>query len=312
LQEKPLGATIEECNIMEKAAQSSGMQVQVNQWQRSAPHFIDAMEYMHSGKLGEIRLVKTWIYTSWLQSVPIKPNSQPPMGVDYDSWLGPAPKRPFNENRFHFDWRWFWDYGGGLMSDWGVHLIDVALWGMKAKNPKSITSMGGKLAYPNDAMETPDTQQTLYDFGDFNILWEHGIGINKGNLKDGNGIAFIGNKGTLVVTRSGWEVLGEEWRREDDKLERYKIQPIEWRDKGKVWAGQIHGQNFINAIQGKEKLNCPIEVGAHVARVSHMGNIAMRVGQQIDWDADKGAFKQKEANKYLKPDYRKPYSLPKV
>ena len=94
-----------------------------------------------------------------------------PSGVDYDMWLGPAPDRPFNTNRFHFTFRWFWDYAGGLMTDWGVHLLDVVLWGMNATTPNRIVSSGGNFAYPNSAMETPDTQQAIFEFSDFTMIW---------------------------------------------------------------------------------------------------------------------------------------------
>src|SRR5690606_38823743 len=99
-------------------------------------------------------------------------------------WLGPAPKRNFNQNRFHFNFRWFWDYAGGLMTDWGVHEIDIALKIMKVSAPKSIMASGGKLAYPNDASETPDTLQTVFEYENFNLLWEHATGINQGNYGD--------------------------------------------------------------------------------------------------------------------------------
>ena len=124
-------------------------------------------------------------------------------------WLGPAPKRPFNPNRFHFNFRWFWDYAGGLMTDWGVHEIDVALWVMDAKAPRSVMASGGKVGYPDDASETPDTLQAVFEYDGFNMLWEHATGIDGGNYGRTEGIAFIGNNGTLVVNRGGWELLPE-------------------------------------------------------------------------------------------------------
>ena len=160
--EKPLGRTIGECLVMERAVEQTGRAVQVGQWQRSAPHWAAAVDYVQSGKLGTIRLVKTWAYQGWMNPIPPKPNQPAPEGVDYDMWLGPAPKRPFNPNRFHFDFRWFWDYAGGLMTDWGVHLIDYGLHGMDVDTPRSVTSVGGAFGYANDASETPDTQQALY------------------------------------------------------------------------------------------------------------------------------------------------------
>jgi predicted dehydrogenase len=117
--------------------------------------------------------------------------------------------RPFNPNRFHFNFRWFWDYGGGQMTDWGVHMLDYALMGMKAGMPKSVSACGGKFAYPDDAAETPDTMTTLYEFDDFTIQWEQATGIGGGPYGRDHGIAFIGNNGTLVLNRDGWEVIPE-------------------------------------------------------------------------------------------------------
>ena len=127
---------------------------------------------------------------------------------NYEMWLGPAPKRPFNPNRFHFNFRWFWDYAGGLMTDWGVHEIDIALYAMNADAPKSVMASGGKLAYPDDPAETPDTLQAVFEYEGFNMLWEHATGIDNGPYNRREGIAFIGNNGTLVLDRQGYDVLG--------------------------------------------------------------------------------------------------------
>ncbi|HLT93789.1 MAG TPA: Gfo/Idh/MocA family oxidoreductase, partial [Membranihabitans sp.] len=110
--EKPIANSIEECDIMLKKVHNSDRIVQIGQWQRSQKHFNDAVQYVRSGQLGKIREVKVWSFQGWMKPVPVKPDSPVPAGVDYDMWLGPAPKRPFNENRFHFNFRWFWDYAG--------------------------------------------------------------------------------------------------------------------------------------------------------------------------------------------------------
>ena len=178
--EKPLGNSIEECNIMVRAAQKYNRVVQVGQWQRSDPHWQDAMAFVHGGQLGKIRTVRVFSYQGWCPSIPVKPDEAVPAGVDYDMWLGPAPRRPFNRNRFHFTFRWFWDYAGGLMTDWGVHLLDYALYGMNVTAPESIMASGGKFGYPDDACETPDLLQTIYTFKDFTVMWDHAIGIDDG------------------------------------------------------------------------------------------------------------------------------------
>ena len=172
--EKPLANSIEESGLMVAAAKRYDRIVQIGQWQRSGPHWAEAIDFVHSGRLGRVRTVRAWAYMNWLPPVPNLPDEPAPEGVDYDMWLGPAPKRPFNRNRFHFNFRWYWDYAGGLMTDWGVHIIDIVLWGMQATAPNSIAASGGKLAYPDDAQETPDTLTALYEFDDFLMVWGAG------------------------------------------------------------------------------------------------------------------------------------------
>lgn len=301
--EKPLGRTVQECNVMEAAVNKYKNVAQIGQWQRSDQHWQDAVEYVHSGKLGRIRSVKVWTYLDWVGKLPVVADSEVPSGVDYDFWLGPAPQRPFNKNRFHFNFRWFWDYAGGLMTDWGVHLIDYALFGMKKYAPESVMCMGGKFAYSDDACETPDTQQALYDFGDFIMQWDHSLGIDNGYYGRDHGVAYIGNVGTLVVSRSGWEVIPER----EGTLERVEL------IKGDGQGLNNHMKNFVNAIRNGEALNCPVEIAAGVARASHLGNIAHLTGRRIYWDAEKRQIvNDKEANSYLEPDYRAPWKLPNL
>ncbi|MGI8582819.1 MAG: Gfo/Idh/MocA family protein, partial [Chitinophagaceae bacterium] len=135
--EKPVGNSIGECRAMVSAQERYKRAVQSGQWQRSQQHFKDAVNFAQSGQLGNIRTVKVWCYQGWMKPGPVVPNTAPPPGVDYTKWLGPAPLRPFNASRFHFNFRWFWDYAGGLMTDWGVHLIDYGLLGMNSPIPKS-------------------------------------------------------------------------------------------------------------------------------------------------------------------------------
>ena len=304
--EKPLANTIEECNIMERAVQKYGNVVQIGQWQRSDTHWQDAIKYVHSGKLGKIRTVRAWSYQGWMKSVPTIPDSPVPEGVDYDFWLGPAPKRPFNKNRFHFTFRWFWDYAGGMMTDWGVHIVDYALFGMNQYAPKSVMSMGGKFAYPEDACETPDTQQAIYEFDDFTMLWDHGIGIDGGYYGRSHGVGFVGNDGTLVVDRVGWEVIPEP-KGGNPTLDRVDL------IKGDGKGLHNHMVNFIDGIKNGAKLNCPVEIAAGVARTCHLGNVAYKTGRRLYWDADNSKFiNDAEADSYLVPTYREPWTLPKV
>ncbi len=312
--EKPIANSVEESNIMLKTVKAGDRIVQIGQWQRSQPHFVDAIDYVHSGKLGEIRLAKAWAYQGWMNSIPVLPNGPVPTGVDYKMWLGPAAERPFNPNRFHFNFRWFWDYAGGLMTDWGVHLLDYALYGMKASAPKSVMALGGKFAYPNDAAETPDTLQTVFEYDGFSILWEHATGIDGGNYGRNHGIAFIGNNGTLVLDRGGWEVIPEVEHESWNQLpDRPKIEAVPLQQN--MGNGlDNHTVNFVEAVKSRDPkdLKAPIQVGYDAALVSHLGNVAFKTGNRIYWDKEKGAFKDEAANEHLRAKYHNGWELPKI
>ena len=304
--EKPLGNSIEECNIMVRAAEKYNRVVQVGQWQRSDPHWQDAVDFIRSGKLGKIRTVRVFSYQGWCPSIPVKPDGPAPDGVDYDMWLGPAPKRPFNPNRFHFTFRWFWDYAGGLMTDWGVHLLDYALYGMNVTAPNSIMASGGKFGYPDDACETPDLLQTVYTFNDFTVMWDHAIGINDGAYGRTHGLGFVGENGTLVVDRGGWEVIPENVNGKT----RMEAVPLH-----KAYGGgglDLHVKNHLQCIKDRtpEKCHASIQIGAHIAKFSHLGNIAYRTGKKLTWDGT--TFHDAEADKYLCKEYHNGWKLPKV
>lgn len=304
--EKPVGNSIGECNAMVSAQQKYNKVVQAGQWQRSQQHFKDAIDFVHSGQLGNIRTVKVWCYQGWMKPGPIVPDTPPPTGVDYTSWLGPAPKRAFNSSRFHFNFRWFWDYAGGLMTDWGVHLLDYGILGMKANVPKSVSALGGRFAYPDLYEETPDTLTTLYEFDNFNMVWDSAMGIDNGSYGRDHGIAYIGNNGTLILDRGGWEVIEE--RQSKNKVSK----PLA---KSSDNGLDKHMQNFVDVVQSRkmQDLHCSIQAGAHIATVAQMGNIAYRSGEKLEWDFAKKQFTDNAINKkYLTTEYHNGYRLPKV
>lgn len=307
--EKPLANSIDECLRIERAQKRWNRVVQVGQQQRSGKHFQDAMAWLTEGELGKIRQVRCWIFNANKGSVPKLADEPVPVGVNYDAWLGPAPLVPFNKNRFHFTFRWYWEYAGGLMTDWGVHLLDVALWGMKNPEPIKISALGGKFAFPEDAMETPDTLTALYQFPDFQLSWEHTIGIGRGPFDREHGIAFYGENGTLIVDRKGWEVLPELKKNEKGlrvyRMPVYPFQAAYSDDRAE------HTRNFLNAIKDGSPLACPIETGSKVAILAHLGNVAYRSGEVLGWDAAKKQIKgSATAQKLVSNAYRKPYVLP--
>lgn len=236
--------------------------------------------------------------------LPVKPDEPVPAGVDYEMWLGPAPKRPFNIYRFHYNFRFFWDYAGGLMSDWGVHLLDYALEGMKAPLPTHTFSGGGKFAYPDDAMETPDTLMATYAYDDFNIIWDHACGINHGLFDKKEGLAFYGEDGTMILTRAGWEVMPV-IAGKDARMEAVPFK------KGEGKGLYNHVGNFLSCIKSRNLPAGDIEIGARVAKMSHFANISSRLKREVHWDEATHSFiNDKEANQLAKAHYRAPWTLP--
>lgn len=305
--EKPMGHSIEECNAMVAAqAKHPGIKVQVGMWQRSSKHWFEASEVVKSGILGDVHLVKAWIYKGYDNPYPVREDTEAPDFVDYDMWLGPAPKRPFNPNRFHYNFRWWWDYAGGAMTDWGVHLLDFALFAMDAGMPESITPGGGIFYHEEGAIETPDIQQAIYKYPTHAMIWECGLNPGIGPYQRGHGVAFIGEKGTLVLDRGGYETLPDR-----NNAERA---PFFEGQKNKNYGDGLdeHVQNFLAAIRTGESLNTPVEIGAKTAIISEMGNMAYRIGKRIHWDESTKSFKEDIANDLSTLNYSKDWQLPKV
>ncbi|OJV14810.1 MAG: oxidoreductase [Dyadobacter sp. 50-39] len=300
--EKPIGNSIAECLAMVAAQEKYNRVVQVGQWQRSQKHFRDAVDFVYAGKLGKVGLVKVWGYFNYGNPILKLPDTTAPAGVDYKTWLGPATQRPFNPNRFHGSFRWFWDYAGGIMTDWGVHLLDYALLGMKvAGTPKRVSASGSMLRNPG--AETPDTLTALFEYDDFNIQWEHVIGYGAGIYNRQHGVAFLGENGTLIVDRQGWEVVPYEKRMEAVPLQKSSDNGLD-----------EHAKNFVEVIRSRRMgdLHAPIRVGADVAILSQMGNIAYRTGNALHWDAQKGQFDHAAANKLIASEYHNGYKLPRA
>ncbi len=306
--EKPMGHSIEECNAMVAAqAKYPHLKVQVGMWQRSSKHWFEASEIVKSGELGDVHLVKAWIYKGYDTPYPKLEDSAAPSYVDYDMWLGPAPKRPFNPNRFHYNFRWWWDYAGGAMTDWGVHLLDFALFAMDADMPESVSPGGGIFYHEEGAIETPDIQQAIYKYPKHAMIWECGLNPGIGPYGGrGHGVAFIGNKGTLVLDRGGWETL-------PDNNSTSKGPFFEGKKQKNYGDGlDEHMNNFVECIRKGGNLNTPVEVGAKTAIISEMGNMAYRAQQLIHWDDSTKSFKEDVANDLSKLNYSANWKLPKV
>lgn len=304
--EKPMANSIEECNVMVATARKYNRVVQVGQQQRSGKHWMDIMDRIKSGKIGQLRKVLIWANFNYGVGSPVVPDSPVPEGVDFGMWLGPAPERTFNESRFHGTWRMFWDYGGGLMTDWGVHLIDMALWAKDIKTfPIATVATGGNFSHPDYAHETFDTMSVSWQMKDFAISWEHTAGTQNGPYDRLYGLAFIGNDATIVADRTGYELFPE---LEDGH---FKVPAIP-RQAGRE-THEPHVQNFLECIKTREEPNCNVENGRLVASYAHMANIALRTDTRLDWDPiNKNFGNNHKANAFIRPDYRHPWELPKI
>ena len=211
-------------------------------WDRSGAvaHIIEAAEIIRSGKLGKVSMARGWAYLDWLPSIGHVADCAPPATVDYDFWLGPAPLRPFNPNRFHFNFRWFWDYAGGLMTDWGVHLINMLEMGMPADAPKTVSSCGGKFTFDDDS-ETPDSQVTVYEFPTYQLVWEHRAGLNNGLNNRPWGVEWNGTEASIIVNDAGYEIITEKKRANLDSVKK----------KGQGDPRPAHVRNFLDCEIGR-------------------------------------------------------------
>jgi len=298
--EKPLSQTIQEGHLIRDAVRKYNRVAQVGTQRRSGEHFQQAAAYAASGKLGKICMIKAWM-CQVRASIGNPPDCAPPDTVDYDVWLGPAPQRPFNPNRFHYTWRFFWDYGNSELGNQGIHLLDVAMMGiqkmrgLKASLPRRIMSNDG-IYWLHDAKEVPDTQVTTYDYGDFLLVWEL-RSFAKHHPLEGmtSGTAFYGSDATLVAGRRGWKVYG--------------------KDNSIAASGQetplLHEKNFLDCVKSRKRPNADVEIGRLSTTLCHLGNISHHLGREIQFDPATETFgDDAAANRYLRKSYRDKYPLP--
>jgi predicted dehydrogenase len=264
-------------------------------------HFQDAIDFVRSGKMGEISLCRAWSVNpmnGWLKPMPTPGSQNAPAGFDYDFWLGPAPKRAYDPNRSHFTWRWFFDYGGGLMTDWGVHMIDILLLGLQQSDPLTVASAGGIFAM-KDERDTPDTMQAVYRFPNTILQWENRF--NNGRGLDGgigHGAEFIGTNGTLIVDRNGYQYFPEQKDGEQP--------PPSKREESTHW------QNFLECVKTRQTPHSGIESMAKTTMICHLGNIALQSGKTLHWDAKKQEVENHRDVKHCisyEREYRKPWKL---
>lgn len=268
--EQPLAHSIAEGERIVDAARRTGRIVQTGLQQRSGAHFRSAVELVRSGGIGRVRLAKAWAVHR-RKSIGRHGDAPVPAGVDYRRWLGPAAERPFNANRFHHNWRWFWDYGSGELGIWGVHMLDVARWGLGVGLPLRVAASGGHL-YLDDDRQAPDTLSVQYTYPDAAIHWEHRLWSNRAPEGRTAAAAFYGDNGTLIVDRGGWKV----YDRRDSLTADASEQQV------------AHLRNFIDCIHTRRTPDADAITGQASCTLCHLGNIAYRLGREVTPDPATG------------------------
>jgi len=263
--EKPVTHTIEEGVTLTRAVRSSKKVLQCGMQQRSWTHFRDAVDLIQSGSLGRVAQVRMYWWQNYQKSWPKAPVEQ--QLLDWKLWLGSAPDQPYSEEKF-FHWRWFWNFGGGAMTDLFTHWIDIVHWAMKSDQPRRAQMLADKYVF--DQWDCPDTIQAAFRYPGFDVVYE---GMMASSIDDG-GLEFRGTDATLKINRGAFSVY-----REDAP-----------RDKNPVLAGSSyrdgtidHVENFFDCIKSRKEPNAPVETGVAAAAAGHIGNLAFSRGGQINW-----------------------------
>jgi predicted dehydrogenase len=303
--EKPACVYVEEGVKMVEAARKYKRIVQAGTMQRSGGFFQKAREIVKSGDLGDISFCRTFqAGLSKKEGWGNPPDSDPPAGLDWDLWLGPAPKRPFNANRWGVaekrwsTFRYFWDYAGGAMTDWGVHLLDIVQFAFDEAMPVSVAAQGGKF-YVNDNTETPDTMLVTYRYPGFVGSYESRT-VNPFPMYNSSyGTSFHGTKATLMVNRAGYWIFPNEKGAE----------PIAETSKDLSEMNVPHWRNFLECVRSRQKPTSDIETCVRTTTTCLLANIALRHDVTLDWDDKAFTVKQHDAKPYLKAKYRSPWKL---
>ncbi|MFN7921744.1 MAG: Gfo/Idh/MocA family oxidoreductase [Bryobacteraceae bacterium] len=326
--EKPTSLTIREGRVMVDAARKHNRIVNVGTQHRSAPHFQKIAEMIQRGDIGEVKFVRVWNYANHTPNgMGRRGDSAPPEGLDWDMYLGPSPKVPFNRGRFLGTFRYFWDYSGGYITDFGNHRLDTMQQIMGVSAPHTISASGG-LYLLKDGRETPDFMTVTYEYDNFIATYEgsninaHGIGGRTpghryynalGEWDQPNGIAFHGTEATIYAERIGWEIFLEPdppayLRTRDGAAKRQAKVKRMWENVEE--PTKAHCLNFVESLRSRKTPNADIEIGHRGTSLALLGNIAMRSGQKLHWDAKKEDFQgSPEASAMLTRTYRKPWDL---
>lgn len=317
--EKPVSYSIREGRQMVEAARRNNRIVQAGTQQRSAPHFPDVARTIQSGQLGDVRYVRVWNFVNISPNgIGEEPDGPPPDGLDWDFYLGPAPKVPYNRKRFLSTYRYFFDYSGGYITDYGTHRFDTVHQIMGVEAPKTISAAGGRYSLKG-AGDVPDTLQVTYEYPGFVMSYEvsnlngHGVGGRtpgmqyynaSGPVNRPNGMAFYGTNGAIFADRIGYEIFPEPKTRGSEEMR------MEGGRRNVTDATSLHARNFIDCVRSRKRPDADIEVGHRSTTIALLGNIAYQTGLKLRWDAKKEDFdNQPAASKLLFRQPRRNWNL---
>ncbi len=326
--EKPLGHNVAEGRAMVDAARQHNRIVQTGTQQRSAAHFHRIREIVQSGQLGEVKFVRIWNYSNLTpRGIGRAPDGEPPAGLDWDLYLGPAPRVPFNPKRFLGTYRYFWDYAGGVPTDWGTHRFDVLHLVMEQGVPRTVSASGGRFVL-DDAGEVPDVLQATYEYPGFVLSYEctllnafgtgprtPGMKYYRANGPDDrpNGMAFYGSNGTLLADRLGFEIMPElhpgrkATAADRGSPEHFRMK----REEGFTPdSTKQHVENFLECIRSQERPVADVACAHQASVVAHLANIAYKTGRKLCWDGRQERFiDDPEADRLLARRARRPWDL---
>jgi predicted dehydrogenase len=320
--EKPLALTVFEGRRMVETAERTKRVTQVGIHRRSAKFLSEAAEFVRSGNLGHVTVAKGWhLANEWPHGIGNPPDGPPPNEWEWDQWLGPAPRVPYNKNRTFYRFRWFYNYSGGQVTNFGVHYMDMLRWCLGKDSPKGVVAMGGKYVV-GDNREIPDTCEVLWDFdGTMVIFAQYNANAAPGNLQSAQ-MEVRGTKGTMYIHENRWEVVPETpadelvpgrtpLDREREKSYRTSKKAAMEPAKGQGSDDtRFHARNFLDCVKSRGKCNCDILTGHLSTAATLIGNIALKTKSYLEWDPKGEKFTNNaNANQYLSYKYRAPYKL---
>lgn len=321
--EKPLSLTVAEGRRMVQVAGETKRIVQVGIQRRSSKMLQEAVAYLKGGELGHITVARGFhVQNEAPNGIGMAPDSPPPSAELWEQWLGPAPKVPFNRNRAFYNFRWFYDYSGGQITNFGVHYMDMLRWACQKRSPRSVVAMGGRFAV-KDNREIPDTCEVLWDFGDMMMVFvQYNANAAPASAARGAEMEIRGTKGTMYIYGNKWEVVPERYtdvlfgqrtpldRNTERGYNPSKKATIEGRSMEGASSTPPHVRNFLDAVKARVAPNCPVEEGHISTSNTILGHISLRTRALLDWDSNAERFTNNEAaNKLLSYKYRSPYKL---